>query len=173
MRILRIVAFLCGAVSIMTSSIAAQQGSGSISLTAKIPSTANLSSNAVPIRLDLGSGDQTEVSLPLEIQWNVDRLATEILIVASFPDSARALTTRSGRSVPAAMLDIEIGDSGWKRFPEHRTPLASSGVLLRTLVLSEYGRQHRQALRMRIRCSGNAISPGEYYGQMDVHTIIR
>src|SRR5712692_4803744 len=88
MRILRIVAFLCGAVSIMTSSIAAQQGSGSISLTAKIPSTANLSSNAVPIRLDLGSGDQTEVSLPLEIQWNVDRHSIE------FREAARPLSGR-------------------------------------------------------------------------------
>jgi hypothetical protein len=157
----------------MTSSIAAPQGLGSISLTAKIPSTVNLSRNVVPIRLDLGSGDSTEVSLPLEMQWNVDRLATEILIVASFPNSARALTGRSGHSVPASTLDIEIGDSGWKRFPAHRTQLASSGVLLGTLVLSEYSRQHRQAFRMRIRCSENAISPGEYNGQMDLQAIVR
>jgi len=173
MRILRIAGILCSAVSIMTSSIAAQQGLGSISLTANLPSTVRLSSNVIPIRLDLGNDNSTEVSLPLEIQWNVDRLATEILIVASFPNSARALTGRSGHSVPASTLDIEIGDSGWKRFPEHRPQFAAAGVLLRTLVLSEYGRQHRQALRMRIRCSENAISPGEYYGQMDMQAIVR
>jgi hypothetical protein len=127
----------------------------------------------VPIRLDLSNDNSTEVSLPLEIQWNVDRLVTERLIVASFPNSARALTGRSGISVSASTLDIEIGDSGWKRFPKHRPQFASAGVLLRTLVLAEYGRQHRQVLRMRIRCSENTISPGEYYGQMDVQAIVR
>jgi hypothetical protein len=172
MRILHTVVVFWATISVMTSSTAAQQRLGSISLRAEIPSTVHLSSDVIPVRLHLGSGDSAEISFPLEVRWNVNSLATEILIVASLPGSTRALVDRSGHDIPASHLDIAIGDSGRKHFPE-RPQSARSGVLLTTLVLSEYGRQHSEAALIRIRCFGETASPGEYSGQIEMRTIIR
>ena len=173
MRTRHIAMLLYSFILAMTSNTAAQQSVGSISLTAILPSTVRLSDNWIPVSIRVGD-DRREISFPLEIQWNVGGLAKQIQIIAYFPDATSALGDRFGHTISASNLEIRSQNSDWKVFPEVRRTVASSGVLLMVIDVSE-ARQAGRRTQFKLCVHGDTkdFIPGEYYGRVQLRTAIR
>jgi len=153
----------------------AQQIRESVALRAHLAPTVRVSEESLALSFQLSGMSCGEISLPLDIAWNVDQFTTQFQIIASFSDSTAALKDSRGRSIAASAIEARFGGSPWKVFPETRAPVASSGLLLATIHISEVGRQAHKHIDLQFRLCGqqNELAVGNYRGRIDLRTIIR
>lgn len=152
-----------------------QQVSRSLSLKAYLRPTVHLSDEFVPVDFRVADTTCQEVSLPFDISWNLDRFAKQIQVIASFSNSASALSDKQGHTIEASAVEVRIGDSSWKVFPEIRRHIVTSGLLLTTIDVADFGRQAHQHTKLQFRlCEAQILPPkGEYHGRVELHTILR
>ena len=153
----------------------AQQAHQSIALTAYLKPSVRLSDESVAVNFRVTEASCSEVSLPLEIAWNLDRLTRQVQIIASFSNSISALSDAREQAIPASAVEARIGESPWKRFPETRFRVASSGLLLTTINISESEHQAYRRTQLQFRLCGQRgeFAPGEYHGRIDLRTTMR
>ena len=153
----------------------AQQIHQSVALRAYLEPTVRVSGETLVLNFQLSGMNCGEITLPLDIAWNVDQFTTQFQIIASFSDSTAALKDSRGRSIAASAIEARFGGSPWKVFPETRAHVASSGLLLATIHISEVGRQAHKHIDLQFRLCGqqNELAVGNYRGRIDLRTIIR
>lgn len=171
----RTIHLLIAAVLAAVSPAIGQKATRAISLRAYLRSTVRLSDDSVALDLRLANGASQGISLPFDISWSLDRFTKQIQLIASFDNSSSALSDEEGHTIESSAVEVRIGDSAWKTFPGIRPHVSSSGILLSTINVSEFGRQAHQHTKLHFRlCADQAsLSEGEYHGRVTVHAIIR
>lgn len=134
-----------------------------------------LSNEVVSVDFRIADTTCQEISLPFDISWNLDRFAKQIQVIASFSNSASALSDEQGHTIEASAVEARMGDSAWKVFPETRPRIRTSGLLLTTIDVAEFGRLAHQHTKLQFRLCQEQLRPlqGEYHGRLELHTILR
>jgi hypothetical protein len=132
----------------------AQQTQQSVALTAVLRPSIQLSEQSIALSFRVTDAVCEEMSSSLDISWNVDRWTKQIQIIASFTDATSALSETRGHAIPASTVEARFKNSTWKTFPETRSGVESSSLLLDTINTLEFGRRAYRHTQLQFRVCG-------------------
>jgi hypothetical protein len=164
-----------GSAAAQMSSPPFLQSVARISLIARLPSSVRLSQNLIRVSADVSGDACGEVTVPVDVRWNVEPWVQEVQLVGSFLDSAPALSDGRGHVLPAARLELLLEDSTWTPLPQSNARARSSGFPLATIAIVRSGRQSGQEIPLHFRiCRADGdFTPGTYSGEIQLRSNLR
>jgi hypothetical protein len=152
----------------------AQQAQQSVAVTAVLRPSIQLSEQSIALNFRVTDAVCDETSSSLDISWNVDRWTKQIQIIASFTDATSALSDFRGHLIPASTVEARFENSTWKAFPETRSGVESSSLLLDTINTLEFGRRAYRHTQLQFRvCGQRTQREGNLRGGVNLRAVMR